>query len=52
MTKGKTLEELVEASDMDSGKVNEIIDTLSKRAAVEGRHKKRLSFICGSQDRI
>jgi ferredoxin len=45
MHKSKTVEELVEASGMDGEKVDEIIDTLSKRAAVEGRYKKRLPSI-------
>ena len=45
MHKSKTVEELIEASGMDTEKVNEIIDTLSKRAAVEGRYKKRLPSI-------
>ena len=45
MTKGKTPEELVLESGLNAQKVDEILDTLSKRAAVEGRYKKRLPSI-------
>lgn len=45
MHQSKTVEELIEASGLDVGKANEIIDTLSKRAAIEGRYKKRLPSI-------
>ena len=45
MMKSKTIEEIIDASGMAPGKVNEIIDRLSKRAAVEGRYKKRLPGI-------
>jgi len=45
MHHSKTLEELIDASGMDAAKVREILDRLAKRAAVEGRHKKRLPSI-------
>jgi ferredoxin len=45
MNKGKADEELVAASGLSAEKIKEIIDTLSKRAAVEGRYKKRLPSI-------
>ena len=45
MHQSKTIDELIEASGLDTEKVNEIIDSLSKRAAVEGRYKKRLPSI-------
>ena len=45
MTKGKTPDELVLQSGMDAKKVNQILGALSKRAAVEGRYKKRLPSI-------
>lgn len=45
MRKSMTIEELTEASGVDAEKVTKIIDSLSKRAAVEGRYKKRLPSI-------
>ncbi len=45
MQKSMTIEELAEVSGVDAEKVNEIMDSLSKRAAVEGRYKKRLPSI-------
>lgn len=45
MHQSKTIDELIEASGLDAEKANEIIDSLSKRAAVEGRYKKRLPSI-------
>jgi Pyruvate/2-oxoacid:ferredoxin oxidoreductase delta subunit len=45
MHQSKSIEELIEASGLEAEKVTEILDTLSKRAAVEGRYKKRLPSI-------
>ena len=45
MHQSATIEELIEASGLDAEKVNELIDRLSQRAAVEGRYKKRLPSI-------
>jgi len=45
MNKSMTVEEIVKASGMSESHVVEILDSLSKRAAVEGRYKKRLPSI-------
>lgn len=45
MNKSMTVEEIVTASGMEEGKVTKILDSLSKRAAVEGRYKKRIPSI-------